>query len=220
MDDKECSRCHELKPITVFRWKRKKFNERISMCDICDPIYRAERYQRRKDHVLALGRACSERRREKIAREGVPDGDRRCIECLKTKPADDFRWINIALGYRAPRCKPCDAIFRSYTYPDRKADIIASNKRQYEKLRLLLDSLKTDPCCDCGKNFPVEAMDFDHIDPTTKIDKISAMIYKGSEPLLLAEVAKCELVCANCHRIRTRKRLKENKNGQRESRAS
>ena len=64
------------------------------------------------------------------------------------------------------------------------------------------------------KKFPVEAMDFDHIDPTTKIDKVSAMVYKGSLPLLLAEIAKCELVCSNCHRIRTvarRKRDKETK---------
>lgn len=124
---------------------------------------------------MELWREFLERRREKIAKTGVPNDDRRCIECLGIKPADEFRWTNIALGYRAPRCKPCDAIFRSYTYPDRKDDIIASNKRQYKKLRELLESLKTGPCCDCGKNFPVEAIDFDHLDSNTKIDKVSAL---------------------------------------------
>lgn len=50
--------------------------------------------------------------------------------------------------------------------------------------------------------------------------KISAMVYKGSKPLLLAEIAKCDLVCANCHRIRTATREEDKYNGQRESRAS
>jgi hypothetical protein len=209
IETKKCSRCKETKPVTDFRWKRKLLNERISMCNVCDPIYRAERYQARKEHLKKLDRECKEKRRAKVAIQGVPDGDFKCIECLKNKPADEFRWLNKGLGYKISRCKDCDAIHRFYLYPEKKDNIIASNKRVYKKLRLLLESYKTGPCCDCGHTFPLEAMDFDHLDPETKIDKVSSLVYRGSKPLLLAEIAKCELVCANCHRIRTANRLKD-----------
>jgi len=63
-------------------------------------------------------------------------------------------------------------------------------------------------------------MDFDHLDPKTKVVKVSALIFEGSRQLLLDEIAKCELVCANCHRERTHQRkfekIEENDNGSEE----
>jgi hypothetical protein len=50
-------------------------------------------------------------------------------------------------------------------------------------------------------------MDFDHRDPETKHKGIAQMVaYGWSLERLAAEIAKCELVCANCHRLRTAKR--------------
>jgi hypothetical protein len=78
--------------------------------------------------------------------------------------------------------------------------------RKYGKRRLariaLVKKLKTVPCADCGVSYPYYVMDFDHRDPETKIGNISKMKVwnKGK---LLAEVAKCDVVCANCHRERT-----------------
>lgn len=176
------------------------------MCDVCDREYRAERYIKRREHVVELSKACLKRKRERIATQGVSNGNRRCIECLEEKSPDNFRWANKSLDLKLPRCKKCDALHRADLYEEKKDQIITSNKRQYKKLRLILDSLKNGPCYDCGKTFPTEAMDFDHRDPSTKIDKVSAMVYKGSLPLLLAEIKKCDLVCAVCHRIRTKNR--------------
>ena len=45
-------------------------------------------------------------------------------------------------------------------------------------------------------------MDFDHRDGTTKVSSVTRLINRSIE-VLLAEVAKCDIVCANCHRIRT-----------------
>jgi hypothetical protein len=84
-----------------------------------------------------------------------------------------------------------------------------NNKRNYRKLRALIDEHKTGPCLDCGKTYPPYVMDFDHRDPSTKVTKVSSMVYKGSERLLLAEIAKCDLVCANCHRIRTWEKMRK-----------
>lgn len=210
MDEKICSICKKSKPISVFRWKRKKFNERITMCDVCDKEYRAKRYKERKDKILQIARDSNKRRRERVALTGVSNNKRRCIECLQEKDPEEFRWLNKNLDRKIARCKTCDALYRADVYVDKKESFIASNKRQYKKLRDLLNSLKEGkPCADCGKSFPNEAMDFDHRDPSTKIEKVSAMVYKGSVPLLLSEVEKCDLVCAVCHRIRTKKQQME-----------
>ena len=67
--------------------------------------------------------------------------------------------------------------------------------------------LKTDkPCADCGRVFPPEAMEWDHRPGTVKLFEVSMMA--GRTPkLILEEIAKCDLVCANDHAIRTRARL-------------
>lgn len=64
---------------------------------------------------------------------------------------------------------------------------------------------------DCGGTFPPECMDFDHV-RGEKSFNVGENFYI-SESKLLAEVAKCDLVCANCHRIRTvkTKRLRAQK---------
>lgn len=72
------------------------------------------------------------------------------------------------------------------------------------RMREWLKSLKDKPCADCGGVFPPECMDFDHRDRKTKRMSVGLMIsQRSSKDAILEEVAKCDLVCANCHRIRT-----------------
>lgn len=71
-------------------------------------------------------------------------------------------------------------------------------------LREMVNAFKaTTPCYDCHVLFPAICMDFDHV-RGTKVRDISAMLAStsASKTRILAEIAKCELVCANCHRIR------------------
>lgn len=72
----------------------------------------------------------------------------------------------------------------------------------------MVDDLKRGrPCVDCGGTFDPVAMDFDHLDGASKSSGISQMVRGGwSMERVLTEIAKCELVCANCHRVRTRDR--------------
>jgi len=70
--------------------------------------------------------------------------------------------------------------------------------------RAWLNSLKSDPCTDCGKTFPPEAMDFDHV-MGQKTSDISRM-YGCRKERIKEELLKCVLVCACCHRIRTEER--------------
>lgn len=77
---------------------------------------------------------------------------------------------------------------------------------QTSSVRDKIVELKSVPCADCGVRFPYQAMDFDHLPGYEKVANVSAI---GRMEALLEEVSKCEVVCSNCHRIRTAKRLSE-----------
>ena len=67
--------------------------------------------------------------------------------------------------------------------------------------------LKSKPCTDCGNCFPACCMDFDHQPESKKAYNIGSMFaHHYSRELIQSELDKCELVCSNCHRIRTRNR--------------
>lgn len=57
------------------------------------------------------------------------------------------------------------------------------------------------PCVDCRRTFHPVAMDFDHRDAATKRFDISHGFRYGWRTVL-EEIEKCDLVCANCHRVR------------------
>ena len=67
----------------------------------------------------------------------------------------------------------------------------------------ILDRLRDVPCADCQGRFPPCAMDFDHQDPRTKNQGVTRMVGRAGISRILAEAAKCDIVCANCHRLRT-----------------
>ena len=78
---------------------------------------------------------------------------------------------------------------------------MASPNQRLTDFRLWLATKKSDPCMDCGEKFASVAMDFDHV-RGEKLTQISDMWSWGRDRVL-EEIAKCELVCANCHRVRT-----------------
>lgn len=93
--------------------------------------------------------------------------------------------------------------------PSRRAERNQKVQARRSKKRGLLLRLKESArCLDCGGAFPACCFDFDHRDPATKDRRavsISQLAGLVTEEELRAEIAKCDLVCANCHRIRTQK---------------
>lgn len=81
------------------------------------------------------------------------------------------------------------------------------NSRQRLVLREIINLHKQRGCTDCGGHFHTEAMEFDHIG-VDKTFEISTAVSQGrvSVATLEAELEKCEVVCANCHRVRTYER--------------
>ena len=65
-------------------------------------------------------------------------------------------------------------------------------------------------CVDCGYNKHPAALDFDHLpDRGRKLFPIGCGIANRSMDAIMAEIEKCEVVCSNCHRIRTATRRKQ-----------
>ncbi len=78
------------------------------------------------------------------------------------------------------------------------------NQRDHERRRrLMLDAIKlSSGCIDCGYKENATALDFDHRDPSTKVFNIGSYKRVGLERLLI-EVEKCDIRCANCHRVKS-----------------
>lgn len=71
------------------------------------------------------------------------------------------------------------------------------------RLRAMLHEFKARPCADCAGTFDPVCMDFDHRPGESKLFDISDNLGGRAIAATLAEIAKCDIVCANCHRIRT-----------------
>jgi hypothetical protein len=71
--------------------------------------------------------------------------------------------------------------------------------------RVIVKDLKAGPCSDCGHSHPHYVMEFDHVRGEKRFDIAAGMLlhHRCTRDEMLAEIAKCDLVCANCHRVRT-----------------
>jgi hypothetical protein len=88
------------------------------------------------------------------------------------------------------------------TWDDRRA----TQGLRRDQRRAIIREAKDRPCVDCGQSYPWYVMDFDHV-RGQKLANISAAAFSWSVPKLLEEMAKCDVVCSNCHRVRTFERL-------------
>ncbi len=139
-----------------------------------------------------------------------------CARCTLTKFCDEFykRKIGKRAGKYYEICKSCMKIRgREYYHNnhDRQLSLaLARRHRAYIERRSYINELKDRPCADCGIKYPYFVMDFDHRKGSGKITDVALMVRRGwSLDKIKLEILKCEIVCANCHRIRTFKNLLE-----------
>lgn len=93
--------------------------------------------------------------------------------------------------YCSPRCKN--------TSPTK----YANTKAYRQKRREMINQIKLDSgCVRCGYNEHPAALHFDHLDHTQKAFNVS-QDPKRSWESIEAEIAKCDVLCANCHSVRT-----------------
>jgi hypothetical protein len=91
------------------------------------------------------------------------------------------------------------------TYEERRQKNNAETARRRREVSEYIRATKEGkPCADCGVAYPFYVMDYDHIEGMKKECNLAAAssIFRAKQ-----EIAKCELVCSNCHRERTYNRF-------------
>ncbi len=92
--------------------------------------------------------------------------------------------------------------------PGQQAKTLQRQRDKRNKVRRYLQSLKEEKsCADCGVNYPYFVMDFDHLPEYEKSFDIATFSKHHTMEDVMVEVTKCDVVCANCHRMRTWSRL-------------
>ena len=134
---------------------------------------------------------------------------KRCSRCATLRPSSAFnRGARNADGRQA-YCRECSAEVSHARYEARVGRSVPRTSRPvYAVTRgTWLRNLKVGrPCTDCERVFDPQVMQWDHLPAFEKLGDISGSWTGRSEQEILAEIAKCELVCTNCHAIRTFKR--------------
>jgi 5-methylcytosine-specific restriction endonuclease McrA len=132
-----------------------------------------------------------------------------CTRCgPPAQPIVNFAIRSRVRGIRQAVCKTCQNSYgREHYQANRSAYIAKARARNAEQSRtnadFLIEYLRNHPCVDCGES-DIVVLEFDHQrDKTLTISTLSREGY--SLERLRQEIAKCEVVCANCHRRRTAK---------------
>ena len=129
-----------------------------------------------------------------------------CNTCKTSQSLSEFHKNKNRKDGHSNYCKSC-AKTRNKAYyestPERNEQRRASWKKRREIARKnVWFWLLTHPCVDCGQEDP-RVLEFDHV-RGTKLDNISSMVQAGvSLKKLKEEIDKCDVRCANCHRIVT-----------------
>lgn len=101
-------------------------------------------------------------------------------------------------------CVECKRAYeRARYHANPEARKAAARALKAKNRRQVYDLKESTPCADCGGYFPHYVMDYDHLPGTEKSFGVSR---QSNFALIKAEIEKCELVCANCHRVRTHQR--------------
>lgn len=149
-----------------------------------------------------------------------------CRFCGSVLPLSEFYPKPDNADRHSNVCRKCDSK-RSVAYRKKRkdenrqteADLRTYEKNQqyikrynsgirHAKLEFLTEFKLKNGCADCGYRKSAEALDFDHLPGTTKrfcVSQVNGRSWKQ----IMSEIAKCEVVCANCHRIRTAQRRKQ-----------
>jgi len=137
---------------------------------------------------------------------------KKCASCSTIKNVSEFGKNGLKKDGLQTYCKPCMKKANNTHYQKSKKKY-KDNARNFKlKIRKFLAEFKTGkPCKDCNQIYPHYVMDFDHL--SDKKYGIAKTIGSKSIETLMLEIAKCELVCSNCHRIRTWDRKEQTKLG-------
>lgn len=124
-----------------------------------------------------------------------------CGTCKENKEEKEF---SLKKGKPQYNCKSCHSEYRKKHYEKNKEKYIdKASKNKIKYRQEYYDWLSTKQCVDCG-NSDIRVLEQDHLE--NKEFNISSKVGVMSLKSMMDELNKCEVVCANCHRIRTSNR--------------
>ena len=132
---------------------------------------------------------------------GETPGSKRCSTCREWKPLDEFNKRSKSADGRQWNCRDCNKAYHYLHIERHLAQIYRRKQREVaNNKRRLWGYLLEHPCVDCGETDPV-VLEFDHL--RDKSANVGQLVNGYSWKRVTREIAKCEVVCANCHRRRT-----------------
>ncbi len=139
---------------------------------------------------------------------------RACTKCGELKPLDQFPPVRRGEPKLQTWCRDCfaEANARNYrkNHEREKTRLVHQvAERRAEVQKRIIEYLREHPCVDCGET-DIVVLEFDHT--AEKLGDISSYAGGGrSWARVKAEIEKCEVRCANCHRRKTRERSAANR---------
>lgn len=131
-----------------------------------------------------------------------------CTRCLVSQDESEFskkRCLVNGSILRNSVCKVCVRKYGREYYRQHKERYIEKNMKYRERLReRLFEYLTGKSCIDCGESDPL-VLEFDHVRGKKENTVIEILTRTTKWEKVLAEIKKCEIRCANCHRRRTMK---------------
>jgi len=194
-------------------------------CSKCKQLKFKTDFVKNGDRLRSACKECSRRPGVKPRTRAI-DGKKICSQCKQNKLLEDYHKREDRKNGIMSHCKECEKNRNA----GRKNKLIEYNRKYYlnnkekvkqrskiagdEKMEYITNIKCNTPCTDCGKNFEdnPECLDFDHIDDTTKKFNLSGARWHTWEEIE-KELDKVEIVCSNCHRIRTKKSGQYKTNG-------
>ena len=134
---------------------------------------------------------------------------KKCNKCKVTKELTEFYFRLGKSGNKKYSyiCKACHKNKMQKNYTDNIEFYKDRAKKARQKMREFVIQQKDFPCKDCGVKYPHYVMDFDRLGNEEKSFNVGTWRNQSKQDVM-NEIAKCDLVCSNCHRERTFKRLR------------
>lgn len=137
---------------------------------------------------------------------------KKCTICGKEKDEKEYYYRNKKAERLHAQCKECYRVKRRKIWKEyynkhgskyRENAVMRNRELKIILRSRMYDYLQGKSCEKCGISDP-RVLEFDHIDPKTKDFSIAKAMHDiMSWDKLLAEIQKCQILCANCHKIKT-----------------
>ena len=132
-----------------------------------------------------------------------------CPRCHQDLPLSEY---GIRTNGRPQHwCRKCHCLYQRRYFEKHQEYYAKLIAERVERNRSMVREAKSKPCADCARCYPHYVMDFDHRPGEKKCFNLANAMGQTriSAKRLQAEIDKCDVVCANCHRIRTHMRREQ-----------